>query len=68
MTTHYDAQDLRAIENSNLLRADANETIFFARQLEHVKSRTYDIKRQIIDANHARILGALNIHALIVAH
>lgn len=50
MTTHYDAQDLRAIENSNLLRSDANETIFFARQLEYVKSRTYDIKRPDLSA------------------
>lgn len=50
MTTHYDAQDLKAIENSNLLRADDNETIFFARQLEYVKSRTYDIKRPDLSA------------------
>jgi len=40
---NYDAADLRVIENSG--RFDANEGIFFARQLEFVKAQTYDVKR-----------------------
>jgi len=40
---NYDAQDLRVIENSG--RFDANEGIFFARQLEFVKAQSYDVKR-----------------------
>lgn len=40
---NYDAADLRAIESSG--RLDANESVFFARQLEYVKSQTYDIKK-----------------------
>ena len=44
----YDAADLRVIENSG--RFDANESIFFARQLEFVKSQTYDIKRVALSA------------------
>lgn len=40
---NYDANDLRAIEGSG--RFDANEGVFFARQLEFVKSQTYDVKR-----------------------
>ncbi len=45
---NYDAADLRAIEGSG--RLDANESVFFARQLEHVKSQTYDIKRAALNA------------------
>jgi len=45
---NYDAQDLRAIENSG--RLDANESVFFARQLEFLKSKTYDIKRAKLSA------------------
>lgn len=45
---HYDAADLRAIEASG--RFDANESVFFARQLEYVKSQTYDIKRAPLNA------------------
>lgn len=45
---NYDAADLRAIEATG--RFDANESVFFARQLEHVKARTYDIKRVPLNA------------------
>lgn len=45
---NYDANDLRVIENSG--RLDANESVFFARQLEYVKGRTYDIKRANLSA------------------
>lgn len=44
----YDANDLRAIENSG--RFDANESIFFARQLEAIKAQTYDVKRANLNA------------------
>lgn len=47
-TMNYDAQDLRAIENTG--RLDANESLFFARQLEFIKSKTYDIKRPNLNA------------------
>jgi hypothetical protein len=45
---NYDAADLRAIEASG--RLDANESVFFARQLEHIRSQTYDIKRANLSA------------------
>ena len=38
----YDERDLHVIENSQ--RLDANESIFFAQELESVKARTYDIQ------------------------
>lgn len=41
---HYDAHDLRIIENTGLLREDAGESVFFARQLEYVRSKTYDVE------------------------
>lgn len=44
----YDAQDLRAIENTG--RLDANESIFFARQLEAIRAQTYDVKRAQLNA------------------
>ena len=44
----YDANDLRAIEASG--RFDANESIFFARQLEAIKAQTYDVKRANLNA------------------
>ena len=44
----YDANDLRVIEASG--RLDANESVFFARQLEYVKGRTYDVKRANLSA------------------
>ena len=51
MTTeqmHYDAQDLRAIESTG--RLDANESVFFARQLEYIRPKAYDIKRAQLSA------------------
>jgi hypothetical protein len=45
---HYDAADLMAIQSTG--RLDANESVFFARQLEFVKSQTYDIKRVNLSA------------------
>jgi len=45
---NYDAADLRAIESTG--RFDANESVFFARQLEYVKAKTYDIKRVPLNA------------------
>lgn len=45
---NYDAQDLRAIEASG--RFDANESVFFARQLEFIKSQSYDVKRAKLNA------------------
>lgn len=47
-TMKYDAQDLRAIENTG--RLDANESVFFARQLEYIKTQTYDVKRPKLNA------------------
>lgn len=44
----YDEADLRVIQNTG--RFDANESMFFARQLEFVKSQTYDIKRVGLNA------------------
>jgi hypothetical protein len=44
----YDDRDLRVIEASQ--RLDTNEGVFFARQLEYIKSKTYDIKRVALNA------------------
>lgn len=44
----YDAQDLQAIQSTG--RMDASESIHFARQLEVVKSQTYDVKRPMLSA------------------
>ena len=44
----YDANDLRATEASG--RFDANESMFFARQLEAIKAQTYDVKRANLNA------------------
>lgn len=44
----YDEADLRVIHNTG--RFDANESMFFARQLEYVKSKTYDVKRVALGA------------------
>lgn len=46
--TYYDAQDLRAIEAGFIL--DANESIYFARQLEQIRAKTYDVKRPALNA------------------
>ena len=40
----YDEADLAVIQASGLLRNDANEGVFFARELESVKAQTYDVK------------------------
>ena len=44
----YDEQDLRAIESTG--RLDANESVFFARQLEYIRPKAYDIKRAALSA------------------
>lgn len=44
----YDEADLRVISATG--RFDANESVFFARQLEYVKTQTYDIKRVALSA------------------
>lgn len=48
MTMNYDAQDLRAIESTG--RLDANEGLFFARQLEYIRPKAYDIRRAPLSA------------------
>lgn len=40
----YDEVDYAVIQASGLLRQDANEGVFFARELESVKAQTYDVK------------------------
>ena len=47
-TMHYDEQDLRAIEATG--RLDANESVFFARQLEYIRPKAYDVKRASLSA------------------
>lgn len=47
-TMTYDEQDLRAIEATG--RLDANESVFFARQLEYIRPKTYDVKRAKLSA------------------
>jgi len=44
----YDEADLRVISATG--RFDAGESVFFARQLEYVKSQTYDVKRVALSA------------------
>lgn len=44
----YDEADLLVIQNTG--RFDANEGVFFARQLEFIKLQTYDIKRASLSA------------------
>ena len=48
MTMRYDEKDLRAIEATG--RLDANESVFFARQLEYIRPKTYDVKRAALSA------------------
>lgn len=48
MNMNYDAQDLRAIEGTG--RLDANESVFFARQLEFIRPKAYDVKRAKLSA------------------
>lgn len=45
---NYDVADLRAVEASG--RFDANESLYFARQLEAIKAKTYDVKRPKLNA------------------
>ena len=47
-TMHYDEKDLRAIEATG--RLDANESVFFARQLEYIRPKAYDAKRAALSA------------------
>lgn len=47
---HYDEADLRILGNTGVLREDAGETIFFARQLEYIRSTTYDVLRPKLSA------------------
>lgn len=47
---NYDADDLRIIENSGVFRSDANESLYFARQLESIRAKTYDVKRAKLGA------------------
>jgi hypothetical protein len=48
---HYDEMDLRIIENNPQgLRNDAGETVFFARQWEYVRAKTYDVERPALSA------------------
>lgn len=44
----YDENDLRAIQSTG--RLDANESVFFARQLEAIKTQSYDVKRPVLNA------------------
>jgi len=44
----YDENDFRAITNTG--RFDANEGMFFARELEYNKAKTYDVKRVVLNA------------------
>ena len=44
----YDATDLRVIENTG--RLDANESLYFARQLEFIRPQAYQIRRAPLNA------------------
>ena len=55
---HYDELDLAAIQSTG--RLDANESIFFARELEYVKSKAYDVK---YPANNALALFPVSTEA-----
>jgi len=46
--THYDARDLRAIEVTGHM--DANESMFFARQLEYIRPQAYQMTRVALSA------------------
>lgn len=49
-TRHYDESEKRYLDATNKFNTDANESIFFARELEHIKSQTYDVKRPMLSA------------------
>ena len=55
---HYDELDLAAIQSTG--RLDANESIFFARELDYVKSKAYDVK---YPANNALALFPVSSEA-----
>ncbi|MCW2763985.1 MAG: hypothetical protein JWR85_4186 [Marmoricola sp.] len=44
----YDATDLRVIENTG--RLDANESLYFARQLEYIRPQAYQTRRAPLNA------------------
>lgn len=41
---NYDAHELALIEASGKLNQDAGETVFFARELDFIKAKSYDVK------------------------
>lgn len=50
MPTRFD-QDVAAIESqTHLVHMDAGETVFFARQLEYIRPKIYDVKRPTMSA------------------
>lgn len=49
-TRPYDENEKAYLDRSNQFNKDANESIFFARELEVIKARTYDIKRPMLSA------------------
>lgn len=50
MPNRYD-EDLEAISaQAEVVRMDANETVFFARQLEFIRPKIYDVKRPLLSA------------------
>ena len=50
MPTRYD-EDVQAIQAyAEVQRMDANETVFFARQLEYIRPKIYDVKRPKLSA------------------
>lgn len=50
MSTRYDALIADAREGKDIKHLDATETAFFKRQLEYVKTKTYDIKYRNLKA------------------
>jgi hypothetical protein len=46
----FDENEKRYLDATNKFNTDANESIFFARELEYVKSNTYDVKRPMLSA------------------
>lgn len=50
MPTRFDA-DVSAIQaQTHIVHMDANETVFFARQLEYIRPKIYDVKRPPLSA------------------
>ena len=46
----FDESEKRYLDATNKFNADAYESIFFARELEYIKSATYDVKRPMLSA------------------